>query len=169
MHGHEFSPLLKDPDRESWDHGALLALTGMRWGNSTRRKPKILRQVQGVPWWVSYSKGQFKYIRTLERGEIEEFYDLEKDPEELKNLALNPEYHELISGFRKKTVAELERTNAPYAKRLPSVFPLDPQVRERYQKILPELAEEENQEEDLEEGIRDLLPLLFPEYRNFDI
>lgn len=133
MHGHDFSVLLSDPRSPEWQHGALLALTGIQWGSDTRTFPRLVKHVQGIPWWVSYSKGKYKYIRTLEKNEIEEFYDLEADPEELTNLALDPAHHGMIAEFRDITVSELRRTRAPYADRLPPVFPLESDIAEDFE------------------------------------
>ena len=36
------------------------------------------------------AEGRYKYIRNLIKGEMEELYDLQRDPEELVNLALKP-------------------------------------------------------------------------------
>lgn len=54
-------------------------------------------------------------------GEIEELYDLEADPEELHNLALEEEYRHVLAEYRQKTVAELKRTGAGMADNLPPV------------------------------------------------
>jgi arylsulfatase A-like enzyme len=131
MHGHDFSPLLAEPGRREWEHGALLAMTGIQWGEHTDHLPALIKHTQHVPWWVSYSKGPLKYIRTLEHNELEELYDLEKDPQELDNLALKPEHHARIAEFRALTEAELVRTGAGFAGRLPKVFPLDGETRHR--------------------------------------
>lgn len=134
MHGHDFSPLLRDPGRKEWEHGALLGMTGIMWGENTSHMPRFIKHTQHVPWWVSYSKGPYKYIRTLEENEIEELYDVEKDPEELNNLALNPAFHPMIAEFRATAEAELKRTEAPFVKKLPPVFPLDDTIAERADK-----------------------------------
>jgi arylsulfatase A-like enzyme len=64
---------------------------------------------------------RYKYIRTLEEGEIEELYDLRADPEELTNLAQDPKYTDRLKQFREATLAELRRTGAGMAKNLPAV------------------------------------------------
>ncbi|MCB1064587.1 MAG: sulfatase-like hydrolase/transferase [Verrucomicrobiae bacterium] len=169
MHGHDFSALLADPDLETWDHGTLLALTGIEWGDDTRHLPKLIKHIQGIPWWISFSKGSYKYIRTLERNEIEEFYDLEKDPEELTNLALDPSYHDLIRSMREEAVAELSRTQAPFLKDLPKVFVLDQEVSENFHKAGdPDRPRQEAAaEKELKE--RGVLSHLHPFHQLFDL
>jgi arylsulfatase A-like enzyme len=122
MHGHDLTPLLKDPTAE-WDHPVLLTLTGRRYGTDTDRVPTDPkeRDIDGIPWWVFLVKGHHKYIRTLVKDEIEELYDLKADPRELKNLALDPEHARMLAEFRKATLAELRRTGAGMADHLPAV------------------------------------------------
>jgi arylsulfatase A-like enzyme len=122
MHGHDLTPLLKDP-KAKWSHPALLTLMGRMYGSDTDVVPTDPGDLylNGVPWWISLAKGHHKYIRTLVDGEIEELYDLKADPEELKNLALKPEFKKKLSRFRKATIAELRRTGAGIVDNLPAV------------------------------------------------
>jgi arylsulfatase A-like enzyme len=122
MHGHDLTPLLKDP-KAKWSHPALLTLMGRMYGSDTDVVPTDPGDLylNGVPWWISLAKGHHKYIRTLVDGEIEELYDLKADPEELKNLALEPEFKKKLSRFRKATIAELRRTGAGIVDNLPAV------------------------------------------------
>ncbi|MCB1232814.1 MAG: sulfatase-like hydrolase/transferase, partial [Verrucomicrobiae bacterium] len=168
MHGHDFSVLLKDPESAEWNHGALLALTGIEWGKDTNHFPRLIKHVQGIPWRVSYSKGKYKYIRTFEKNEIEEFYDMEADPGELTNLALDPAFHDMIRDFRDVTLAELVRTQAPYVEHLPSMFPLTDRIVENYKEAGdPDRAE---QEAEIDEERRKLkLPFLAPFHPLFDL
>ena len=122
MHGHDLSPLLKNPEAE-WSHSVLLSLTARDYGSDTAKVPTDpkVRDLAGVPWWVFLVDGKYKYIRTLIKGETEELYDLEQDPEELNNLALNPEHAQRLKQMREATIAELKHTEAPMVDHLPVV------------------------------------------------
>ncbi len=121
MHGHDLSPLLANPAAKSWNHPVLLAMTGRLFGSDTAKLPKNRKlRTKGVPWWFSLRSGRYKYIRTLEAGEIEEeLYDLSHDPEELENLALRPKFANRVNEMRLAALAELRRTDAPFVENLP--------------------------------------------------
>lgn len=118
MHGHDLTPLLKQPDT-AWPHPVLIAYTHDRYGSDTLNMPAKGERHNGVPWYLLLRQGRYKYIRTLEEGEIEELYDLQSDPEELTNLALNPAHAERLKQYRAATLAELRRTGAGMVKNLP--------------------------------------------------
>jgi arylsulfatase A-like enzyme len=120
MHGHDLTPLLKDP-KAAWPHPTLIAYTGDVYGSATKEIPPRGQRRNSVPWYVSLRQDRYKYIRTLEEGEVEELYDLDKDPEELNNLALEPAHADRLRQFRAATIAELRRTRAPMVDHLPPV------------------------------------------------
>ncbi len=125
MHGHDLTPLLENPEGD-WDHGVMTILTGASYGADCDRVPspkekEVLYRGGGVPWWVSFREGRYKYVRTLIEGEMEELYDMETDPEELENLALESGHQKTLEKFRQSTIDELHRTGAKMADHLPAV------------------------------------------------
>lgn len=120
MHGRDISPLLKEPETAVWSHATLMEHMGYHYGSDTREIPAEDPHAQGgVPWWVLIREGKYKYIRNLVKGEVEEIYDLEADPEELVNLAVKPEHGKLLASLRDKALVELRRTDAPFVDHMP--------------------------------------------------
>ena len=122
MHGEDLSPLLENPKAKR-KSPAMLVHTGKLYGSATAKIPPKndprLYHGPGVPWYVMLANGRYKYVRNLIEGEVEELYDMQKDPEELSNLALNPLHAERLSGFRAKATQELHRTKAPFVDAMP--------------------------------------------------
>ncbi len=118
MHGRDILPMLENPQAE-WDEPVMLENLRNYYGSDTNAGHG--RGMGGVPWWIFLRKGKYKYIRTLVANEVEELYDLETDPEELHNLAVKKEYHDLLARFREMLIAELRRTDAGMANNLPPV------------------------------------------------
>lgn len=118
MHGRDLSGMLKDPDAPC-DHPVLVENTKYYYGSGTAKGAGP--GWSGVPWWVFLRQGRYKYIRTLVAGEIEELYDLQADPDELRNLALEDKHQTLLAEFRGKLIRELKRTDAAMAENLPPV------------------------------------------------
>jgi arylsulfatase A-like enzyme len=122
MHGHDLTPLLKNPNAK-WEHPALTAFTARSYGSDTHKisdDPEV-HYLNGIPWYFSLCQGNYKYIRTLVKDEVEELYNLEKDPEELDNLAINPKFNKTVLRLRAATIAELRRTDAKIVDHLPPV------------------------------------------------
>ena len=123
MHGHDLTPVLRDPSA-AWPHVTLLPFTGGSFGADTDKIPtgdKIYHEGVKVAWYVLLTQGQYKYIRTLIPGEIEQLYDLKADPEELTNLAYVSWHAATLKRFREATVQELRRTKAGFANAMPPV------------------------------------------------
>lgn len=125
MHGHDLTPLLKNPESKRTEP-VLMAFTARKYGADTDRIPTAEEDLYlaGVPWWVFLVDDRYKYIRALLPNEMEELYDLEADPDELHNLALDPKYSPTVRRLRAATIAELRRTGAGMVDHLPPVRPL---------------------------------------------
>ena len=100
--------------------------TARNYGKNTAVIPKpgdkALTHGPGVPWYAILCEGKYKYVRTLIEGEVEELYDVNNDPEELDNLALNPAFQKILATYRANAKAELRRTEAPFLDDLPPVI-----------------------------------------------
>ena len=64
--------------------------------------------------------GRFEKLGWI-TGEMEELYDIESDPEELTNLALQRSHVATLFRFREQTLNELSRTGAKFVNNLPPV------------------------------------------------
>ncbi|MHC4445286.1 MAG: sulfatase-like hydrolase/transferase [Planctomycetota bacterium] len=117
MHGRDLSPVLAQPDAD-WPHPVMLEHTRWEMGHQTDCGVTGDAGFWGVPWWISLRQGRYKYVRTLVPDEIEELYDLEKDPRELKNLALEPAFRKTLADYRRRLIAELKRTDAKLVENL---------------------------------------------------
>ena len=117
MHGRDLSPLMKNPDMP-WPHPVFYEFTGEHYG---RDVAKIVNEMPAkaayhdVPWYVVAREDRWKLIHYLEPGVSAELYDLQKDPEELVNVAGKAENREVIARLRKLLDAELARTNSGFA------------------------------------------------------
>jgi arylsulfatase A-like enzyme len=122
MHGHDLTPLLKNPEAE-WPHTTLLPFTADKFGADCDvvPAPPGNRHKTGIPWYLMLAQGRHKYIRTLEANEPEELYDLLADPEELTNLASEPVHAGTTKKLREAAISELKRTGAKMVKSLPPV------------------------------------------------
>ena len=122
MHGRNLLPLLEKPQVKT-NKTALTVMTGKKYGADTHTIPTERDDlyINNVPWWVSLRDGKFKYIRTLVQGETEELYDLQRDPEELVNLAHNSRFKSKVLELRQATIDELHRVDAKFVDQLPSV------------------------------------------------
>ncbi len=126
MHGHDAGALLRNPSA-AWDHPVLIENFYVSFGSSTDIGRMEGKRLLGVPWWISYREGRFKYIRSLIDDTIEELYDMDSDPGEFYNLAVRPQHASLLARLRQRTLQELERTDAVFAANMP-----DPRIVTSY-------------------------------------
>ena len=120
-HGRDIRPLLGDPETTAWNSPMLLTHTGNSYGAETDEIPTDSRLTvrSNTPWYAMLRDGRYKYVRTLVRGETEELYDLDADPDELTNLAAKPEHRRRLESLRAKTIDELRRTEAGFVDAMP--------------------------------------------------
>lgn len=122
IHGRDLTPLLKDPEGAGWPYPCFFEATGDHFGSDVTTVVKNTPDQAAhhhVPWYAALNDGHFKYVRYLTPGETEELYDLKADPEELINLADQPEHRATLKKLRAAALEELRRTKAGYAEDLP--------------------------------------------------
>jgi len=121
MHGRDIRPLLQNPETNDWSSPMLMTHTGRTYGSDTAVVPtdERLTIVGDIPWYVLLRDGKYKYVRTLVSGEVEEIYDLEADPEELINLAIDPKNSALLQKQRGLAIETLRSTGAEFVDSLP--------------------------------------------------
>ena len=121
MHGRDITPLLEDPEHAEWNHPLLYENVGRYYGSAVSKALAAGKTVHGnVPFYVALRQGPYKYVRYLVPGVMEELYDLSADPEELTNLASRPDRAAALAKLREALKAELRRTEAEFADRLPA-------------------------------------------------
>ena len=120
--GRDIRPLIAEPERSDWNQPMLMTHTGRRYGADSESQPadEAMYEVGGIPWYVLLRQGKYKYIRTLIEGEVEEIYDLDNDPEELKNLAVGSENLALLGLLREAAINELLRTDSKLDRWMPA-------------------------------------------------
>ncbi|MBP88148.1 MAG: sulfatase [Planctomycetaceae bacterium] len=126
FHGHDLTPLLRDP-KADWPHPILLTNTNRAYGSATATPPANgIDHNSGIPWYVMLRKERWKYVRALIPDAMEELYDLDEDPEELTNLAMQTASQGTLRELRQAAIEELQRNSAPFANNLPAVKEVTP-------------------------------------------
>jgi len=119
MHGRDLTPLIMNPSA-AWNHTTIMAATGQKFGSDTSTIPAGQGAFHAqVPWYVMQREKHLKYVRPL-IDDLEEMYDLNRDPQELDNLAQKAEHRATVTRLRNSTLAELRRTKAGFVDRLPA-------------------------------------------------
>jgi len=121
LQGRDMSPLLKDPN-QTLTEPLLLTHTARVYGETFLNEIKEGNFVgqQTKPAYLMMRDGKYKYIRHMKKNTIEELYDLDKDPDELTNLAVNPEYASLLVKLRDQAVVEIKKKDGEFVDYLPA-------------------------------------------------
>ncbi|HBJ86893.1 MAG TPA: sulfatase, partial [Verrucomicrobiales bacterium] len=117
LHGRDLTPLLAQP-AAAWPHACYYENMGNEYGAKVSQT--ILTGAKqdnshGVPLYSAVVQDKFKFVHYLDGQSGEELYDLQNDPEELKNLIGDPSQAERIAKLREAMKAELTRTEAGFA------------------------------------------------------
>ena len=122
MHGRDLMGLLTSPDEKLKEPMLMINTTyeyGDRVVETLKAKNYDAFKRRDLYAWMMMRDGKYKYIRHFKDDVIEELYDLEKDPDELDNLAVNAEYHEKLIELRRKAVEEFRNKDGDFVDHLP--------------------------------------------------
>jgi len=129
LDGRDFSALLKNPDiGGQWTDEPMLQM----YTNNLYNVEDITKALQEEDWqkfvidkkrkskvWIMLHTERYKYVRYVWKNYIEELYDLQADPDELKNLAVRKEYHQILADLRKQAVEAFRAKGATFVDLLP--------------------------------------------------
>ena len=132
LHGRDMSPVLKAPESSEVAAEWNKTPTMMTYTRNTYTAEAMAEKLKAGQWSSFYLggrakkgnvvndkvqpcyfmtlDGEYKYIRYIFPGRIEELYDLDADPDELNNLSLKPEYQSKVSEMRGELIAYLRQT-----------------------------------------------------------
>ena len=132
LDGRDISDLLVEPHQEKWSTEPMIQIyTGTMYGggeeiteqltlaHETGKWEKFIAHKTGIRAWMMMRKDKYKYVRYIYKDYIEELYDLENDPDELQNLAVKEEYHQLLGEYRKETESLFKAKGATFVALLP--------------------------------------------------
>jgi arylsulfatase A-like enzyme len=132
LDGRDISELIYQPEKESPEFEKMIQIyTGSSYGNETIKeglekahetgnwKKFNVHPKTNTKAWMMLRDGKYKYVRYIYKDYIEELYDLEKDPEELVNLAVKTEFRKKLSEMRAELLVEFDKSGAQFLDLLP--------------------------------------------------
>lgn len=66
-----------------------------------------------IPAYEGLRNEQFKYVRYFDHANYEFLHDLKNDPDELINLAADPQHAETLKAMRERTIAQVKELGGP--------------------------------------------------------
>ena len=126
LDGRDFSPLLKEPTPASpWtDEPMLQSYSCSRYTSESielAMREGNWKQLtfDNSPAWIMVHEGRLKYTRQLAESCIEELYDLEADPDELVNLAVDASWHRQLKARRRHAIEAFRNKGAAFVDAIP--------------------------------------------------
>lgn len=116
LHGRDLTPLFENP-AGPWEHACYYEHMGNEYGAKVSQTIITgARQAnhQGVPLYAALVQDHFKLVHYLDGRSGEELYDLNNDPDELRNLIGDTTHAERLARLRDALKAELKRTEAGF-------------------------------------------------------
>lgn len=122
MHGRDLCGLFDNP-QATLNEPMLLLNTVYEYGDrvtqALQAKDFERFKRKGLTAWIMMRNGRYKYIRYLDKNILEELYDLDSDPEELDNLAVNSKHQDKLTEMRQQTIIEFRKKNGDFVDYLP--------------------------------------------------
>ena len=125
LHGRDMTPLLKD-HRAQLSDPLLLSHTARVYGDTFLQALKategdVYVGQEPKPAYIMMREGRYKYIRHMKANVLEELYDLEGDPRELRNLAVEESYQSVLVALRRQAIREFREKDGEFTDYLPDV------------------------------------------------
>ncbi|MEM6911198.1 MAG: sulfatase-like hydrolase/transferase [Verrucomicrobiota bacterium] len=128
LDGRDLTPILLEPGRDgAWTEEPMIqTYTVHLYDNPsiedrirTRTWESLVYDKNPMPAYLMLHEGRYKYIRYIGEDYIEELYDLQEDPEELRNLALEGPFQTQLADLRGRTLDAFRVKGAAFVDLLP--------------------------------------------------